>query len=155
MWSAAMMKYFRSLSFSQLLFKDRVFSTRSQCLCSKHISDSSKSSQSQIDFFFLTLSSFTSATGVKQTSFPFPAGILWWQCGSTMAWNANFLLGGSTMPGTSFADLPRAPRTVRAEPGRRALDHHLRSFVAKHFVWCTSILILDPHVLALLAVFWG
>lgn len=54
MWSAAMPKYFKSLSFSQLLFKDRVFSTHSRCLCSERISDSSKSSQSQIDFFLLT-----------------------------------------------------------------------------------------------------
>lgn len=61
-------KIFQNLSFRQLLFKDRVFSTRSQFLCSKHISDSSKSSQSQIDFFFLAFFPFTLASKVNSTT---------------------------------------------------------------------------------------
>lgn len=150
-----MPKYFTSLSFSQLFFKDRVFSTPSQRLCSKHISDSSKSSQSQIDFFFLAFFPFILATNkVNRTTMISPLSrelmMAVWQ----HYWEGNSKVDFSKFQGEDLQSFPRAPGQVEQNQEGSPLITHLRSLVAKCFVQCIILLIRAPCVLASLVMFW-
>lgn len=159
MWSAAIPKYFKSLSFSQLLFKDRVFSTHAQCLCSKRISDSSKSSLSQIDYFFFLLFFFHFGywSQTNKRDFPYQQAIYkgcvaapWF--GSWLSSYVAFLHNaGDQLCGASPLHPGQLEQSWEAFP----LFTCLRSLVSKCFVQCTSILSLAPHVLVLLVIFWG
>lgn len=152
-----MPKYFTSLSFSQLFFKDRVFSTRSQCLCSKHISDSSKSSQSQIDFFFLAFFSFHFGHQQSQQSnhdFPSQQGAYHGCVVALLGGELSSKVDFSKFQGEDLQSFPRAPGQVKQNQEGFPLITHLRSFVVKCFVQCIILLILAPCVLASLVMFW-
>lgn len=152
-----MPKYFKSLSFSQLFFKDRLFSTRSQCLCSKHISDSSKSSQSQIDLFFLVFFPFILATRLNRTTMISP---LSWQLMMAL-WQHYCLeeelsckVDFSKCQGAALQSSPRAPGHLEQNQEGFPLITHLRCPVAKCSVQYMILLSLAPCVLASLVLFW-